>query len=101
MEFWGAFTDTLRACDKVLIYDIYAARESLPELKKQFTQRQFDDVHTIEELGLHFADACNGTYTTDFSAVSTALDAATADDLVIVFTAGDLDGLLRTRYIFR
>jgi UDP-N-acetylmuramate-alanine ligase len=50
MEFWDAFGETLRTCDHLIIYDIYAARENLTDLKKLFTQRHFDDIHTIEDL---------------------------------------------------
>jgi len=100
MEFWDTFGETLRTCDHLIIYDIYAARENLTDLKKLFTQRHFDDIHTIEDLWQHFAAHCNGTYTWTFENITKTLDNTWPDNVIIVFTAWNLDYLLRTHYTF-
>lgn len=99
MEFRDAFTTTLQTADQVVIYDIYAARENLEDLKKQFTQRHFEHIDTIDDLGILFGFTSGWTYTTHFSDISHLLDRAWADELIVVFTAGNLDYQLRTQYI--
>jgi UDP-N-acetylmuramate-alanine ligase len=47
MEFWGAFVETLQQFDTTIIYDIYAAREDLEQLKQQFKKNK-DNRHCEE-----------------------------------------------------
>lgn len=100
MEFWDAFISALHSCDQVYIYDIYAAREQLEELKALFTQHHFQDISSFEMLGQKFAEAAHGTYTNQFSDISHILDTAGTEDIIVVFTAWDLDYQLRTQYKF-
>jgi len=50
------FQKALKKYDQVIIYDIYAARESLQELVKKIPTLK--NITTLKELGDKFANAC-------------------------------------------
>lgn len=93
MEFWDEFVKTLQTVDKLIIYDIYAARENLDELKQRFTK--FGHIETINELGELFAKTAGGKYTTTFNDIAMQLINAPGNTLVVIFTAGNLDFKIR------
>ena len=116
MEFRDEFTTTLQQFDTTLIYDIYAARENLEDLKQQYQKSKkdshcepsevevwqspnFSDLTSIHELWTLFATASNATYTTDFSDIQHTLD-TTTEGVIVIFTAGDLDWKVR-KYLFQ
>ncbi|USN56114.1 MAG: hypothetical protein H6765_05880 [Candidatus Peribacteria bacterium] len=95
LEFWEQFVSVLSSWPHALIYDIYAARENLENLKEQFSCETTAHVSTVDELGVIFAATCNKDYSTQFSDVQDILTKAQADQLVIIFSAGELDYQVR------
>jgi len=93
MEFWDEFVKALQSVDTLIIYDIYAARENLDELKQRFTK--FGHIETIDELGELFAKTAGGIYTTTFNDVAMQLIDAPSNSIVVIFTAGNLDFQIR------
>ncbi len=93
MEFRDQFITTLKTVDQLVIYDIYAARENLEELKQRFTK--FGHIETIAELGELFATTAGGSYSTDFNEIASIVTDAANDQLVVMFTAGNLDFQMR------
>ncbi len=93
MEFWDEFIKTLKTVDKLIIYNIYAARENLDELKLRFTK--FGHIETINQLGELFAKTAGGTYTTTFNDIAMQLIDSPSNSLVVIFTAGNLDFQIR------
>ena len=79
--------------DKVIIYDIYAARENLWDLIKKIPSLK--NIKTLKTLGDTFAEACGWIYTSDFSAITKEIQKAQKDTVVVVYSAGDVDYKLR------
>ncbi len=90
---WNEFVVTLKKYDEVIIYDIYAAREHLDDIKlwREFLQ----NINSIQELWLLFAQEAWGSYLDKFDDLSSKLVQYTQDTIVVVYTAGDLDYDLR------
>ncbi len=95
LEFWDDFKKTLKKFDKVYIYDIYAARESLEQLKIQFQNKDFKNINSIEELGNIFANQSWWEYFKGFEQVKEICVNGNKNDIIINFSAGDLDFNLR------
>lgn len=87
------FQQALKNYDNIIIYDIYAARENLWELTKKIPELK--KIKDLNDLGEHFAEACWGTYTTDFSVITKEIQKAQKDTIVVVYSAGDVDYKLR------
>ena len=95
IEFRESFTETLQKFDTTIIYDIYAARENLEELKKQFYDKNFlDSVNSFKELGEQFAHVSWGNYVTNFQEIKNTLETIN-EGIIIIFTAGNLDREVR------
>ncbi len=90
------FEKALEKYDQIMIYDIYAARENLSELIKKFSTLK--NIKNLDELGEHFANACKGTYTTDFSLITEAIEQTDKNTVIVIYSAGDIDYKIR-KYI--
>lgn len=88
------FKKTLPQYDEVVIYDIYAARESLDIVK----QIWINWVETLKDLWDTFAKECNWTYIESFDVLKQKIEDKNSDYVVIYFSAGDLD--FKVRAIF-
>lgn len=75
LEFWNPFREILKQFDDVVMYSIYAARESLDELKSAFSQHDLQDVESFDQLGERFAEGV-GEYITDQEDVFSLLQQA-------------------------
>ncbi len=87
------FEKALNTYDQVIIYDIYAARENLSELTKKIPALK--NIKNLNELGEHFADVCWGSYTTDFSTITKAIEQTKNDSIIVIYSAGDIDYRIR------
>lgn len=92
------FVANVQGYDEIMIYDIYAARENLSDF--DFSRRG-DNIHNIQELGNAFAKACGGTYTEDRDTIKQSIDHSGDNEIVIVYSAGDIDYDIRNKVSLR
>ena len=95
LEFWEEFAAVMQSFDEVIIYDIYTAREDLGTLLEQFPLKHDIPIDSITTLGNLFAKDCNGIYTQDFDVVTNRINEATSEEVLCIFSAGNLDFKLR------
>lgn len=95
LEFWDEFIDVLKKFDKIIIYDIYIARENIVELKKQFKNKDFNEIEEVGQLGNLFAEKSWGTYTININEIKKIIENWESDENIIIFTAWDLDFKIR------
>lgn len=100
LQFWEQFTDTMKQFDETIIYNIYVARENLEELLQEYPIPDHQDGHltSIDQLGDLFAQKSNATYTKEFQTVLDRINTANENEVVCVFTAGNLDFMLRKEF---
>ena len=89
------FQTALKNYDQVMIYDIYAARENIKDFIEHHAFIQKENIHTLEDLGNHFAKVCWGTYTTNFEVITKAIEQAKNDTIIVIYSAGDIDYKIR------
>lgn len=89
------FQKALKNYDQVMIYDIYAARENIKDFIEHHAFIQKENIHTLEDLGNHFAKVCWGTYTIDFSLITKKIEEANKDTVIVIYSAGDIDYKIR------
>ncbi|MFA6256332.1 MAG: cyanophycin synthetase [Candidatus Absconditabacterales bacterium] len=89
------FVKALKKYDNILIYDIYAARENINDFIAHHAFIQNLNIKTLDDLGTKFANACGGTYTTDFSVATKAIQQTQKDSIIVIYSAGDIDYKLR------
>lgn len=87
------FITSMKWYDEVIIYDIYAARENLEELVKRVPALKW--IKTLKELGNKFASACWWTYIDDFNIIEKRINEAKKWEVVVIYSAGDIDFLVR------
>lgn len=97
LEFRQQFTATMKWFDEAIIYDIYVARENLDELLQLFPTKSEYSISSVDELGNYFAQDSKATYTKDFDTVTSRIDSIQSDEIICIFTAGNLD--FKTRNI--
>lgn len=90
-QFW----EILKKFDTTYIYNIYAARENLDEQLNNFKHLNIENANTIEELWNIFASNCNWKYLTNPNQVKNIIDKASSDDVIIIFSAWDIDYKIR------
>ena len=87
------FIASMKWYDEVIIYDIYAARENLEELVKEVPELKW--ITSLKELGNTFASACWWIYIDDFKTIEKKINEASKWEVVVIYSAGDIDFLLR------
>jgi UDP-N-acetylmuramate--alanine ligase len=87
------FIASMKWYDQVFIYDIYAARENLEELIKKVPALKW--ITTLKELWNKFASACWWTYIDNFQAIGKKINEAKKWEVVVMYSAGDVDFLVR------
>lgn len=87
------FEKALKQYDKVIIYDIYAARENLTELVKKIPA--LHEIKNLKALWDKFATACGGIYTDQFDNIITEINETKKDTLIVIYSAGDIDYKIR------
>lgn len=82
--------------EAVYIYDIYAAREKIENYSEQMKSiTNLADVSDLVSFGNVFAEHCGGKYLVDFDWVKWVLDEMRNDEILIFFSAWDLDYKVR------
>ncbi len=90
------FIESMKWYDEVIIYDIYAARENLAELIKKVPTLK--KITTLKELWNKFASACWWTYIDDFKVIAKKINEAKKWEVVVIYSAGDIDFLVRRNF---
>lgn len=94
---WNEFSKALRLFDNVFIYDIYAAREDLVEQLENFKHLKIKNINKISELWDIFAKNCNWKYTENIEEIKKTINNGNKSDVFIVFSAWNIDFLLRNK----
>ncbi len=89
------FQKSLKLFDEVIIYDIYAARENLAEQLENFKHLNIENANTISELWNIFATNCKWKYVEKIQEIKNEINNGNHNDIFIIFSAWDLDFLLR------
>ncbi len=89
------FSESLKKFDNIYIYNIYAARENLDEQLANFQHLNIQNANTVTELWNIFAKNCGWKYLTDIDDVKNIINNAQNNEIVTIFSAGDLDYLIR------
>ncbi len=89
------FQKALKKYDQVIIYDIYAARENIKDFIAHHAFIKKENIHTLDDLGNHFAKICGGIYTTDFSIITSQIEKTKHDTVIVIYSAGDIDYKIR------
>lgn len=87
------FVQSFKGFDKVIIYDIYAAREDIAHF--DFSKRG-QNINSVEELWHNFANACWGTYSKERAEIKQQIEQADNNHIIAIFSAGDIDYEIRT-----
>jgi UDP-N-acetylmuramate-alanine ligase len=87
------FKKAMKKYDEVIIYDIFAARESLDLAKKMWNFQNLND------LWNHFARQGWWIYTTKFEDITKKINNSDKNTVIIIFTAWNLDYKLRNYYL--
>lgn len=97
LEFWHPFSEVLKKFDQTMIYSIYTARENLQELLADVQVEAVDTsaVQTVSDLGNLFAQSGGAVYTEQVADVLELIEKSTQTEVIVIFTAGDLDRLVR------
>ena len=90
---WDTFADVLRNFDETIIYKLFTAREQLADF--DFETIVDRTPQSFDELGELFAEHCQGSYVTNFGAIQARLSELKSDTVAIIFSAGDIDELVR------
>ena len=93
---WKDFIASMKWYDEVIIYDIYAARENLEELVKEVPALKW--ITTLKALWDKFASACWGIYIDDFKLIEKKINEAKKWEIVVIYSAGDIDFLVRKNF---
>ncbi len=87
------FPDALKLYDENIIFDIYTARENLEILLKNSPIKW---IKNIDDLWTKLATNSNGYYTTNFDKITAKINTLSKNEIVIIFSAWDLDFKIRT-----
>ena len=88
------FVESFKWYDDVIIYNIYAAREDVRHF--DFSKRA-KNINNLTDLWNTFAKACSWIYTDKRSDIEHKINNSDSDNIIIVFSAGDIDYEIRTK----
>jgi len=91
---WDEFPKALEGYDQTFIYDIYAAREKIEDFSEKEIFRKYA-LKTVEDLGNAFAQHCGSKYLKKFEEAEDVIEKAGEEEVIVVYSAGDIDYQLR------
>ncbi|MEF2176213.1 MAG: cyanophycin synthetase [Candidatus Absconditabacteria bacterium] len=97
IEFWDKFIETIKLADTKIIYNIYTARENIEKLLNGIENEELKSQKSIEMIGNKFAEKVGGKYITDFELIKKIITDLGKDEILIYFSAGNLDYDIRMR----
>ena len=94
---WDAFPKALEGYDQTFIYDIYAARERIEKMAEDFKKlsEDYGNIASVEDLGNVFAQHCGSRYLKTFEEIEEVIEKVGEDEVIVVYSAGDIDYRLR------
>ncbi len=95
LEFWPEWVHVLKQFDKVFLYPIFAAREDVAVLLKEYNHQFLTQAANADDVSTFLASQVNATFISDPRTVKDIMDKAEADSTIILFTAGNLDYQIR------
>lgn len=95
VTWWKNFQKELKKYDKVMIYDIYAAREKIKDFITHHAFLREEHIQNLNDLGDRFAKKCEGSYTTDFSHITKEIEQTKNDTIIVIYSAWDIDYKIR------
>lgn len=95
LEFREEWIRVLKQFDTLYIYPIYAAREDIAILLKEFDHKIATQAANAEDVSLELAIQTGAKYIKDIEEVKQIMNNAKGNEVVTVFTAGNLDYLIR------
>lgn|GEM_PF-379640 len=95
LEFRPDWVTVLKQFDKVFLYPIYAAREDVAVLLKEYDHTFPTQTATADDVSTFLASQVSATFVSDPATVKGIMDNATAENVVVLFTAGNLDYQIR------
>lgn len=87
LEFWPERVHVLKQFDKVYLYPIYAAREDIAILLKEYNHDFLTQTASADDVSTFLASQVNATFVSDPRTVKDIMDKAESDSVVILFTA--------------
>lgn len=96
LEFWPEWINVLKQFDQLFLYPIYAAREDIVVLLKEYDHEFLTQAATTDDVSTFMAAQVNATFVSDPRTVKDIMDKAGVDSVVVLFTAGNLDYQLRS-----
>lgn len=95
LEFWPERLRVLQTFDELFVYPIYVAREDVTVLVKEYKHDFLMQATTADDVSTFLASQTDATFITDPLAVKEIMNNAKADEIVILFTAWNLDYQIR------
>ncbi len=86
------FPNALKLYDENIIFDIYAARENLDIL---LNNSHLKWIKNIDDLWTKLAKNSNWFYTTNFNKIKEKIKNLSSDEIIVIFSAWDLDFKVR------
>jgi UDP-N-acetylmuramate--alanine ligase len=106
LEFWDGFVNILSSIDSLILYNIYAARENIPQLlatyeknitkaKEQIYTKEYTPITTHHQLWDLLANTSNCKYLAKPEQLITAIQNLPNNTIVVLMSAWDADFLIR------
>lgn len=95
IQIWrNDFIKAFKDYNQIFIYDIYAARENLDTFTKF-------KIKSIQDLWENFAKACGWKYISDFKEIQRIIQYWQKDEVIVIYSAGDIDYKIRQNIKFQ
>lgn len=88
------FATALQNVDELFIYKLYTAREDFFELQQKYDT--LESISSFEELGKVFAESIWWTYITEAPLLYQKIQWYNDNTIIVYFSAGDLDQIIRS-----
>lgn len=96
LEFWPERLRVLKTFEKLFVYPIYAAREDVAVLVKEYKHDFLVQATTADDVSTFLASQTGATFISDPLTVKEIMNNAKENEIVVLFTAGGLDYQIRT-----
>ena len=91
---WNEFPKAMKLYNESYVYDIYAARENIGDFATEEIFKHLN-LKSVKDLGNAFAKHCGNSYLKDFSEVKNIIEKANWNNIIVVYSAWNIDFKLR------